>query len=137
MRYLAWALLALGTYTFLPPLMRLTTLRVSTGVATFVAAGMLSLTGLALAVIGGDPVVEGITTHWLYVITTGVVLTVSVFSFFHALSLGPVNIVAPIFGLFIVTSSLVGVVFLGESLTFQRIAGLGFATLAIVLISFE
>lgn len=137
MRYLAWALLALGTYTFLPPMMRLTTLRVSTGVATFVAAGMLSLTGLGLAILGGDPIVEGVTANWTYVVGTGVVLTVSVFSFFHALSLGPVNIVAPIFGLFIVTSSVVGVVFLGESLTVQRTAGMAFAVLAIVLISLE
>lgn len=137
MRYLAWALLALGTYTFLPPLMRLTTQRVSTGVATFVAAGMLSLTGLALAVLGGEPVVEGITTNWAYVVGTSLVLTVSVFSFFHALSLGPVNVVAPIFGLFVVTSSAVGVVFLGESLTVQRVAGMGFAVVAIVLLSLE
>lgn len=137
MRYLPWALFALATYTFLPPMMRLTTARVSTGVATFVAAGMLSLTGLGLAIVGNDPILDGITAHWVYVVVTGLVLTVSVFSFFHALSLGPVNIVAPIFGLFILTSSIVGVVFLGESMTVQRVAGLGFAVLAIVLISLE
>ena len=137
MRYLAWALLALGTYTFLPPMMSLTTQRVSTGLATFVAAGMLSLTGLALAVAGGDPILEGIAANPVYLVGTGLVLTVSVFSFFHALSLGPVSVVAPIFGLFILTSSLVGVVFLGESLTVQRVAGMAFAAVAIVLLSLE
>lgn len=137
MRYIGWALFALGTYTFLPPMMRLTTARVSTGVATFVAAGMLSLTGLVLAIAGGDPVVEGIVGNWRYVVGTGLVLTVSVFSFFHALSLGPVNVVAPIFGLFVVTSAAVGVLLLGESITVQRMAGMAFAVVAIVLISFE
>lgn len=137
MRYLAWTLLALGTYTFLPPMMRLTTARVSTGTATFAAAGMLSVTGLGLAIAGGNDVVGAIADNWVYVIVTGLILTVGVFSFFHALSLGPVNVVAPIFGLFIVTSSIVGVVFLDETLTATRVAGLAFATVAIVLLSLE
>ena len=137
MRYLAWTLLALVTYSFVPPLMGATTTRVSTPVATFVGAGMLSATGLALALANGDPLTQSVTEHWLYVFGTGIVLTVGVFSFVNALSMGPVSVVTPIFGLFLVISSIVGAVFFGESLTLQRIAGMGFAVLAILLISFE
>lgn len=137
MRYWAWTLLALVTYTFVPPLMQLTTSRVSTGVATFVAAGMLSLTGLALAFFNGEPVLSQIATNVTYVVGTGLFLAVGVLSFFIALSQGPVSIVTPVFGLFIVTSSVIGGLVLGESLTVQRLAGLGVAILAIVLISLE
>jgi transporter family protein len=137
MNYLVWTLLALVTYTFVPPLMGLTTARVGTPVATFVGAGMLSLTGLALALSNGDPIVQSVNANWLYVLVTSLVLTVAVFSFFNALSLGPVSIVTPIFGLFLVTSSVVGGLFLGESLSAQRIAAMGLAVLAVVLLSLE
>jgi transporter family protein len=48
-----------------------------------------------------------------------------------------VSIVVPIFGLFLVTSSLVGVVALDESLTTRKAAGIGFAMLAVYLTSVE
>lgn len=137
MRYLAWALLALATYTFLPPLMRYTTGRVSTGVATFVAAGMLSLTGLAMALRGREAVLEQVASAWPYLLLTGLALSIGVASFFVALSKGPVSVVAPIFGLFLVTSSVIGGLFLGESLTPTRVAGLSLAVVAIVLISLD
>jgi transporter family protein len=48
-----------------------------------------------------------------------------------------VSIVAPIFGLFLVTSSVIGGLFLRESLSTNRIAGLMLAIVAIILISLE
>ena len=47
----------------------------------------------------------------------GLALTVAVTSLFHALSLGPANVVVPIYGMFIVGGSLLGVLFLGEPMT--------------------
>ena len=137
MRYLSWALLALVAYTFFPPLMGATTDRVSAAVATFGAAGMLSVTGLALAVLNGDLVIQSMVDHWVYIVATGIALTVGAFSFYYALSLGPVSVVAPIFGLFLVTSPVVGGIYLGESLTVQRGVGVGLAVLAILVISLE
>ena len=48
-----------------------------------------------------------------WAIAGGVALTVAVTSLFHALSLGPANVVVPIYGMFIVGGSLLGVLFLG------------------------
>jgi transporter family protein len=42
-----------------------------------------------------------------------------------------------VFGMFIVTSSLIGVAFLDESLTITKVAGIGFAILAVYLTAVE
>lgn len=137
MHYLGWALLALAAYTFFPPLMGATTDRVSAAIATFGSAGMLSVTGLALAMVNDDMVIQSMMEHWIYIVATGIALTVGAFSFYYALSLGPVSVVAPIFGLFLVTSPIIGGIYLGESLTLQRGIGVGLAILAILVISLE
>jgi transporter family protein len=79
----------------------------------------------------------GTTCEAGYLYPTGVVLAVGIIAYDRALSLGPVSIVVPIFGLFLVTFSLVGVVALDESLTTRKAAGIGFAMLAVYLTSVE
>ena len=54
---------------------------------------------------------------------------------FHALSLGPANVVVPIYGMFIVGGSLLGVLFLGEPMTWNKIAGLVAAVIGVILIA--
>ena len=56
-------------------------------------------------------------------------------SLFHALSLGVANVVVPIYGMFIVGGSLLGVLFLGESMTWNKIVGLAAVVIGVVLIS--
>jgi hypothetical protein len=59
-----------------------------------------------------------------WAIAGGLALTVPVTSLFHALSFGPANVVVPIYGMFIVGGSLLGVLFLGEPMTWHKIVGL-------------
>ena len=70
-----------------------------------------------------------------WAIAGGIALTVAVSSLFHALSLGPANVVVPIYGMFIIGGSLLGVLFLGEPMTWNKIVGLAAAVLGVVLIS--
>ena len=70
-----------------------------------------------------------------WAIAGGVALTVAVTSLFHALSLGVANVVVPIYGMFIVGGSLLGVLFLGESMTWNKIVGLAAVVIGVVLIS--
>jgi transporter family protein len=65
-----------------------------------------------------------------WAIAGGLALTVAVTSLFHALSLGPANV-----GMFIVGGSLLGVLFLGEPMTWHKIVGLAAAVIGVVLIS--
>jgi bacterial/archaeal transporter family protein len=52
---------------------------------------------------------------------------------FHALSLGPANVVVPIYGMFVVGGSLLGVLVLGEPMAWHK--GLAAAVIGIVLIA--
>ena len=70
----------------------------------------------------------------LWAIAGGIALTIAVSSLFHALSLGPSNVV-PIYGMFIVGGSLLGVLFLEEPMSWNKVAGLVFAVIGVVLIS--
>ena len=70
-----------------------------------------------------------------WAIAGGLALTVAVTSLFQALSLGPANVVVPIYGTFIVGGSLLGVMFLGEPMTWHKIVGLAAAVIGVVLIS--
>lgn len=136
--YTVWAVVALVGYTFVPPLMNLATQEIPSDVATFGAAAMLATTALGLSVLAREPVVDHLTgPSAVYVFGAGLCITVSILAFFRALSLGPVSVVVPIFGLFLVTSSLVGVALLGESLTLNRAVGICLAMLAIVFISLD
>ena len=71
----------------------------------------------------------------LWAIAGGIALTVAVSSLFHALSLGPANVVVPIYGMFIVGGSLLGVLFLGEPMAWHKIAGLIAAVIGVILIA--
>jgi bacterial/archaeal transporter family protein len=69
----------------------------------------------------------------LWAIAAGVAHTVN--ALFHALSLGPANVVVPIYGMFVIGGSLLGVVFLGEPMAWHKLAGLIAAVIGIILIA--
>ena len=71
----------------------------------------------------------------LWAIAGGIALTVAVTSLFHALSLGPSNVVVPIYGMFIVGGALLGVLVLGEPMSWTKSVGLVAAVVGVVLIS--
>ncbi|MFC7045237.1 EamA family transporter [Halobacteriaceae archaeon GCM10025711] len=134
MGYLKWALVALGAYTLVPPLMKVVTQDIPSDVATFGANGVLVLAALALAATSGHDVVPYLTHPKApYMYLAGIALAVGILAYYRALALGPVNVVTPIFGMFIVTSTLLGALFLNESMSLQKAAGVGFAVLAVYL----
>lgn len=138
MRYLWWSLLALAAYTLVAPLVKLATAEIPSDVALLIANGTL-LAGAAVVVLVSDTqVVPYLTgTHAGYAYGAGIALTVGILAYYRALAAGPVSIVVPIFGLFIVTSSIIGIAFLEESLTARKAAGIGFAILAVYLTAVE
>ena len=138
MGYLIWAIIALVGYSFVPPLMRLATREIPYSVATFGAASTLALTALSLSLLTQEPITDQLTgSHGQYVLFAGIFLAISILSFFRALSDGPVSIVVPIFGLFLVISSGIGILFLDEQFSLRQLFGIGLAIAAIVVISTE
>lgn len=140
MRYLHWALLALVSYTLVAPLLSVITREVPSDVAALVTNCVLVIAALGLVVYRDRSVLEYLDPGHPQAIpmyVAGVLLAVGILAYYRALSIGPVSIVVPIFGMFIVTSSLVGFAFLDESVTVRKVAGIGFAVLAVYLTSVE
>lgn len=138
MNYLSWALLALVAYTFVAPLMSVATTDVPSDVAVVVSNTMLLVAAGAVVAVSNEPIREYLThPDAPYMYAAGICLAVGILAYYRALSMGPVSVVVPIFGMFIVTSSLVGFVALNEPLTARKVAGIGFAVLAVYLTAVE
>jgi transporter family protein len=141
MGYLRWALLALFSYSAVAPLVRVATTgdpKIPSFVAALVTNVILIVITVGVVLYEGQPVLSTLgnpRAPYLYV--AGVFLAVGILAYYRALSLGPVSVVVPIFGTFLVISSVVGVVVLEESLTLRRAAGIGCAALAVYLVSTE
>jgi len=134
MNYLVWALLAMLGYTFVAPLMKVA-LRDIPGDVALVAANavLLGVVAAAVAVTESDPLSYASHPKMVYVLAAGLCLTVGIYSYYRALALGPVSVVVPVFAMFIVTSPIVGVVFLDEVFTVRRGAGIVLGMVAIYL----
>lgn len=136
--YLVWAFLALVSYTMVSPLVSFVSPDVPADVVAFITNGMLAVGALAVVLYQGQPIVPYLTHPKApYMYLSGVLLTVGIITYYRALSLGPVSVVVPIFGMFLVGSSVVGIVFLSESLTARKALGIAFAALAVYLTTVE
>jgi transporter family protein len=96
-----------------------------------VSTTIVSIVAIAIVTVRGElkPLIFDLEKGTLaWAIAGGIALTVAVSSLFQALSLAPANIV-------IIGGSLLGVLFLGEPMTWNKIVGLAAAVLGVVLIS--
>ncbi len=136
MNYLVWAVLALLAYSLVPPLSKVAAQQVPIMVVALVSNALITVVNLGVVLYLTDSSLSSLSSsHAYYALGAGVFLTIGVLSYFYALSIGPVSVVTPIFGLFLVGSSVVGMVALGEAVTARKLAGLSFATLAVYLTS--
>jgi bacterial/archaeal transporter family protein len=138
--YIFWALLGMVGYSLTTLFVKLAerSSEVSNYMVLAVSTTIVSIVAIAIVAVRGELKLlifdlERGTLAWA--IAGGIALTVAVSSLFHALSLGPANVVVPIYGMFIIGGSLLGVMFLGEPMTWNKIVGLAAAVLGVVLIS--
>jgi transporter family protein len=136
--YLTYSLVALAAYTLVSPLTKLATRDLSSDAVAAVTNGMLALVALAVALAAGDSITRTLThPDRVYVLAAGVCLSVGIIAYYRALKLGPVSVVVPIFGLFLVTSAIIGILFLDEGLTLRKGVGIALAVVAVLLVSGE
>jgi len=138
MRYLVWAIIALLGYTAVPPLVKLATADIPSDVVVLISNGILVVAAVGI-ILTSDVSVTPYLTHErsIYAYGAGIALTVGIISYYRALAAGPVSVVVPVFGMFIATSSIVGIAFLDEPLTGRKVAGIGLAVAAVYLTSVE
>lgn len=134
MNYVAWALLAMAGYTFVAPLLKVALGDIPSNVALVVANGVLfGVVAGIVAFTESTPLAYATHPKMVYVVAAGLCLTVGISAYYKALAEGPVSIVVPVFAMFIVTSSIVGVLFLDEVLTLRRGIGIVLGMVAIYL----
>lgn len=134
MEYLLWVLVALVAYAMVAPLTSATTQDVPASVVLFLSTAVfLALTLVVLLATGNADPAYALDPAAGYIYVAGLFLGVGILSYFTALELGPVSVVVPIYGMFIVGSSVIGILLLDETLSATRVAGIACAVLAIYL----
>lgn len=138
MNYIGWSVIALIAYTLVAPLMKIATESIPSDVATVISNTILVIVALVVVAAADHPVAEYVTHPKApYMYAAGFCLAVGILSYYRALSMGPVSVVTPVFGLFLVTSSIAGVAVLDEPFTARKAAGIGFALLAVYFTTVE
>ena len=137
MGYLPWALFAMVTYGLTAVLLKLAFRGIPPALGLVVANVAVVTAGLGWMAVVGAGSARGLganaATGWLAL--ASVVLAASILSYYKALSLGPASVVVPIFALSLTIAVVLGFVVLGEPVRPVRIAGIGFAVLAIFLLT--
>ncbi|EMA36174.1 EamA family transporter [Halococcus hamelinensis] len=134
MNYLGWALFALVGYSIFTPLASLAIRSAPSSVVAVVANGILLFAAVAVSLYEGDQFLTYLTGRTgIYMVAAGVFLAVGILAYYRALAAGPVSVVTPIFGMFLVGSSLLSILFLNESFTLQKGAGIVLAVVAVYL----
>ena len=138
--YVLWALLGMAGYSFMTLFVKLAERsgEASTSMVMAVASSVVAIAAIVIVAVRGElrPLLfELERPPLLWAIAGGVALAIAVNALFHALSLGPANVVVPIYGMFIIGGSLLGIVFLGEPMAWHKLAGLIAAVIGIILIA--
>ena len=138
MNYIVYAVLALVAYSLVPPLVDIATEEIPSNTTALISNTILVVVALAAVVYTGEWDVSNFTgRNAVYAYTAGVFLAVGILAYYRALALGPVSVVVPIFGMFIVGSAVVGVVVFDETVTARKVVGVALAVVAVYLVSVE
>jgi transporter family protein len=136
MSYLWWAVLSLLAYALVAPLVSIATNDIPSEVVVVTTNGILVVTAVGLLAFSD----ASVSTYLLhdsaqYMYAAGVLLAIGIVAYYRALELGPVSVVAPIFGTFLVLSAIIGIAFLDEPFTLRKGLGIVLAGVAIWLVS--
>jgi len=77
----------------------------------------------------------GISHHWIYLILSGFLASiVGQIFFYHALRGGEASQVVPLAGTYPLVSFIIGVLFLGEQLSFGKVSGVALVVMGVMLL---
>ena len=137
MNYIGWATVAMLGYGLTAVLLKVSLRHFPPEVALVITNTILVASGVGLMIARGTSFSTHLTIGWptAVVATAGVALSVSIISYYFALSRGPASVVVPIFAMNFAVASVLGILFLGEDIRFTRVVGVLMATGAIVLLA--
>lgn len=137
MSYIAWAIIAMVAYGIMITLLKFSLRSIPPEAALFVTNTILVVSALLWAIYRGVKIPEHLALNQptLLLLLAGVVLSVSIISFYMALSRGPASTVAPLFGMNIAVVSVLGFLVLKEPVNPERVIGILMAGGAIFLLT--
>jgi transporter family protein len=134
MEFLVLVLVAMLANSLFAPLVSIITRDVPAATALFLTTVTFLVVALGVIVATGTwNVSYAVAPSAGFVYVAGFFLAGGILAYFVALELGPVSVVVPIFGMFVVGSAVIGIVFLGEDASLTRLAGIACAIAAISL----
>lgn len=141
MGYVSWALIGMAGYSAVMLFVRLSipSGNVSSYLVLAIATVIVPVAAVSFSwqhsdfrhLAAGDLVRP--SALWSYV--ASVALTIAAALLFRALSLGPASSVVPIYGMFIIGGSILGILFLSEPLPVRKVLGVGLAVASIFLMA--
>lgn len=141
MNYIHWALTGMVGYSFVTLLVKLATRHgeLTSFTVLMISTVMVGIIVSAVVLYRGDldslVLADMTSTSALWSYAAGLALALAVTSLFIALSMGPASIVVPVYGMFIAGGAVLGILFLGESITFSKVFGIILAVASIYLIT--
>lgn len=136
MDYRKIAILSLLSYSLVAPTLKVAMYEMPSDLAVFLSNTVVLLIAFSIALHKRQKITSYCfhpkTPHMVLV---GLLIGISLLSFYRAISLGPISVVVPIYGLFIVASSVIGIVLFDEKLSWRKLSGIGLAMVSIYLIS--
>ena len=134
--HVLWALLAMVCYSFAFLFMKLAMQDLPTFTVLPIAVVTLAVGATTVALVVGEwSIPSGTGRSVAFALAAGLCLAGAVVGYFRALSVGPVSVVVPIFGMFLVGGALLGILVLGEGVTPRKVLGIVFGAVAVVLIA--
>ena len=137
MSYVAWAFVAMTAYGVTAVLLKLTLRDIPPGVAIVITNAVLVLAGVGLVMYRGESFLAhfAISRPMLLAVLAGLTLSLSIISYYIALSRGPTSVVVPIFAMYVLVATAIGFAFLGEEIKPTRVIGVVLAGGAIFLLT--
>ncbi len=137
MSYVGWAFVAMAAYGVTAVLLKLALKDIPPGVAVVITNLVLVLAGVGLVIYRGESFTAHLTISrpMVWVLLAGLMLSLSIVSYYIALSRGPTSVVVPIFAMYVLVATFIGFAFLGEEVKPTRVAGVLLAGGAIFLLT--
>ena len=136
--YIGWSIIAMISYSFVFLFAKLAMANDALSAFTVmtISTVLVAVAATVVTVITGEWTLEAYASSpALFAYATGISLALAVLGYFIALETGPASIVVPIYGMFIIGGSVLGIVVLNEPVTVRKVLGIGLAATSVILIA--
>lgn len=137
MGYIGWAFVAMAAYGVAVVFLKVALRDLPLGLMVVIPNVILVAAGVALMVYRGESVAEhmSLSRPMLAALLAGATLSLGIVSYYTALRAGQISVVAPIFAMYFAVTTVLGIIFLGEEMSWLKAFGVALACVAVFLLA--